>query len=125
MTVGRRLGRTLGFPTANIELSAGNGAADGVWLARAEGVTADGERFRYWALVNVGTAPTVAEGGRRKAEAWLFDFEGDLYGCELRLELLRCLRPERRFDALEDLRRAMEEDRKNALNIIQEDELTL
>lgn len=122
---GRRLGRTLGFPTANIHPTTPEDvrAAEGVWLARIT-VLASGER--YWGLVNVGRRPTVETategGGVCKAEAWLFDFDGDLYGHELRLDLLRYLRPERKFASVEELRRAMERDKEQAINIIENDD---
>ncbi|WP_304708339.1 riboflavin kinase [uncultured Rikenella sp.] len=128
VTTGRRLGRTLGFPTANIELAATDRSRDkeqnGVWLARAAWDDDDSTQ-RRWALVNIGTAPTVTREEKTKAEAWLFDFSGDLYGRELRLDLLRYLRPERKFASVEELRQAMEEDKENALNIIAQDEFTL
>lgn len=128
VTAGRQLGRTLGFPTANIELAATGRSRDkeqdGVWLARAAWEDDRGTQ-RRWALVNIGTAPTVTQEEKTKAEAWLFDFTGDLYGRELRIDLLHYLRPERKFSSVEELRRAMEEDRKNALNIIAHHELTL
>ncbi|WP_298064176.1 riboflavin kinase [uncultured Rikenella sp.] len=126
---GRRLGRTLGFPTANIHLAMSEDvrAAEGVWLARIT-ILESGER--YWGLVNVGRRPTVEtateDGGICKAEAWLLDFDGDLYGSELRLDLLRYLRPERKFASVEELRQAMERDKKQAINIIEnDDEYTL
>ncbi len=128
---GRRLGRTIGFPTANIELEPEQGgeervrAGSGVWLAR---VSLEETGQRYWAVANIGRRPTVetqAGGGRYKAEAWLFDFDGDLYGRRIEVELVRFLRPERKFDSLEELRRAIERDKENALNIIANDEFTL
>ncbi|HJE87578.1 riboflavin kinase [Rikenella microfusus] len=122
---GRRLGRTLGFPTANVHLAAdecrGRRMA-GVWLARIVLEQTDG---RYWALVNVGTRPTVEDAGRCKAEAWLLDFDGDLYGQRIAIELLEFLRPEKKFASVDELREAMERDRRNALNIIANDGYTL
>ena len=76
-------------------------------------------------MVNIGTAPTVTQEEKTKAEAWLFDFSGDLYGRELRLDLLRYLRPERKVASVEELRRAMEEDKPTALKSIAQDEFTL
>lgn len=122
---GRRLGRTLGFPTANVHLPIDRCRAEGmggVWLAR---VTLEDSGERYWGLVNVGVRPTVEDSGSCKAEAWLLDFSGDLYGREIAIELLRYLRPEEKFGSVEELREAMEGDRQNALNIIANDEYTL
>ena len=70
---------------------------------------------RYNAVANVGTRPTVS-GHHVTVEPWILDFEGDLYGREITLEFYRFLRPETRFDSLEDLRRQIladgEETRK-------------
>jgi len=97
---GRALGRTLGIPTANLALPDGLLApAFGVYAAEA--VTADGARRP--AVVNVGDRPTVG-GGKIWVEAWLLDFQGNLYGQPLRLEFHRFLRPERKFSSLEAMR---------------------
>lgn len=96
---GRRLGRTLGIPTANLPLPEGIlPPRFGVYAARA---CFDGQT--HSAVVNIGVRPTV-EGHHVTVEPWILDFEGDLYGHGLRLELTHFLRPERRFDSLEALR---------------------
>ncbi len=122
---GRQLGRTLGFPTANVHLPLARCRAEqmgGVWLAR---IILEDTGERYWGLVNVGVRPTVEDAGSCKAEAWLLDFSGDLYGRDISIELLRFMRPEEKFASLGELRGAMEGDRQNALNIIASDEFTL
>lgn len=120
---GRQLGRTLGFPTANVRLvDPFDPLQAGVWLAS---VTIETTGQRLWGLVNVGQRPTIEETGVWKAEAWLFDFEGDLYGQAIDIELLRFLRPERKFDSIEALREAMLQDKQNAINIIDKHEFTL
>lgn len=122
---GRRLGRTLGFPTANVHLPLAECRQEhlaGVWFAR---IILEDTGERYWGLVNVGTRPTVDNSGLCKAEAWLLDFSGDLYGREIGIELLRFLRPEAKFGSVGELREAMERDKENALNIIANDEFTL
>lgn len=97
---GRRIGRTLGIPTANIPLPDGVlRPAFGVYAA--EVVTEDA---RYLAVVNVGVRPTVGKGGRALIEPWLLDFDGDLYGKPIRVEFYRFLRPERKFASLDALR---------------------
>ena len=103
---GRKLGRTLGIPTANLALPEGCAVpAFGVYACKA---TVDGGE--YLAVTNVGTRPTVG-GHRVTVEPWLLDFDGDLYGRELTLEFYKFLRPERKFPSLEELRL---EIRKNA-----------
>lgn len=119
------MGRTLGFPTANVHLPLERCRAErlgGVWFAR---IILEDSGERYWGLVNVGVRPTVEDSGSCKAEAWLMDFSGDLYGREISIELLKFLRAEAKFASLDELRRAMERDRQNALNIIASDEFTL
>lgn len=95
---GRQLGRTLGIPTANLLLP------DGVVQPRC-GVyackTAVAGR-EYMAVTNVGHRPTVG-GHQTRIESWLLDFEGDLYGQRLTLQFCQFLRPEKKFDSLEQL----------------------
>ena len=98
---GKQLGRKLGFPTANLFLP------EGV-LAPAYGVYAtqihleDGST--HMAVTNVGVRPTVQDGMDVTIEPWLLDYQGDLYGREIRVEFCKFLRPERKFDSLETLR---------------------
>lgn len=103
---GRRLGRTLGIPTANLTLPEEVAKLPfGVYAckARAEGKT-------YLAVTNIGNRPTVG-GHHTTVEPWLLDFSGDLYGKTVSLSFFRFLRPERKFPSLEALK---EEIGKNA-----------
>lgn len=96
---GRRLGRTLGIPTANLSVPEGILVPKfGVYAARAvfDGMTRP-------AVVNIGVRPTV-DGHTVTVEPWILDFDGDLYGHTLRLELTDFLRPEQKFASLEALR---------------------
>lgn len=103
---GRKLGSTIGIPTANLQLNEALAKPqNGVYAAKA---WVDGTM--YFAVTNIGNRPTVG-GHRVTVESWLLDFSGDLYGKKLQLELLSFLRPEKKFDSLEQLR---EEIRKNA-----------
>lgn len=102
---GRRLGRELGFPTANIEVPDDCAAPDGVYRSR---VTVDG--VRYDAMSNLGCNPSVG-GGRRHLETFLFGFSGSLYGRTLHVELLIKIREERSFPSVEVLRQQLEADR--------------
>lgn len=98
---GKHLGSSLGFPTVNLSFPAGvMTPALGVYAARA---CFDGRSAM--AVTNVGVRPTVEDGGQVNAEAYLLDFQGDLYGRQLRLDFYRFLRSERKFPSLEDLRR--------------------
>lgn len=98
---GKRLGSALGFPTANLRFAPGLLIpAHGVYVTKA--VFENGES--HPAVTNIGTRPTVRDGGGVTAEAFLLDFQGSLYGQEVRLEFYDYLRPERKFDSLEELR---------------------
>ena len=103
---GRKIGRSIGVPTANLLIPPGIVVPKfGVYACRVEI-----EGCSYCAVANVGTRPTVG-GHRVTVEPWILDFEGDLYGKEITLEFHKFLRPEQKFDSLEVLRR---EIRKNA-----------
>lgn len=103
---GRKLGRTLGIPTANLWIPEGVVVPrHGVYACRA--ICEEGT---YLAVTNIGSRPTVG-GHRVTVEPWLLDFSGDLYGKKLTLEFHAFLRPERKFESLPELQ---EEIRKNA-----------
>lgn len=103
---GNSLGRTIGFPTANLAISADLPLQDGVYIAE---VNAGGEVYK--AIVNVGTRPTVAGNGGRFVEAHLFGFSGDLYGKEIIVFMLGFIRPEVKFANLEELKSRIEADK--------------
>lgn len=98
---GDQRGRTIGFPTANIDVGEGHIVpADGVYAAVC--VRSDGSE--HACAVNIGRRPTFyAVADRSLVEAHLLDFDGDLYGERLSLRLVRRLRDERRFDGLDAL----------------------
>jgi riboflavin kinase/FMN adenylyltransferase len=100
---GDKRGRTLGYPTANIVPDpALIYPGHGVYACRAAVELEDG--LRWWpAATNVGVRPTFVTGRGLLVEAFLLDFEGDLYGRELRLEFLSRLRGELKFDSIEAL----------------------
>ena len=96
---GNKLGRTIGIPTANLEVPAG-------LVQLPHGVYACKARFdgkSYLAVTNIGTRPTV-KGENVTVEPWILDFEGDLYGKNITLEFYEYLRPEQKFDSLEELK---------------------
>lgn len=108
---GRRLGRELGFPTANLAVDEALAAEDGVYASLVEvgGVC-------YRAMSNLGRNPSVG-GQPRHLETHLFGFEGSLYGREVRVVLLRKVRDERRFDTVEELRAQIARDKEQILNL--------
>ena len=111
---GRRLGRELGFPTANLAVGANLGLEDGVYRSRAEVAG----RW-YNAMSNLGRNPSVGDTERR-LETHLFGFSGELYGRRLRVELLERIRGERRFDPVGELQAQIARDRDEILKRINE-----
>lgn len=110
---GHRRGRTIGFPTANLDPDRVLMPADGVYavIARALGGARErGPLLR--GVANLGTRPTFAAG--RSVEVHLFDFDADLYGARLRVGLVARLREERRFDGVEALRAQIARDAEGA-----------
>ncbi|MDR2894390.1 MAG: riboflavin kinase [Alistipes sp.] len=110
---GSRVGRRLGYPTANIAVPDDLAADNGVWAAVVES-----GRERHDAIANLGVKPTFGEGGPRMLELHLFDFEGDLYGRTVTARLLKFVRPERKFATPEALRAQIEKDEKTTKNIL-------
>lgn len=122
---GKRLGSRLGFPTVNLSpdpqllVPAYGVYAAKVWvLADGHGSETSGEG-PYPAVTNIGVRPTVDDSGRVSIESFLLDFDGDLYGRCICLELYRRLRPERRFHSLEELRQAVMENARQTREVFQ------
>lgn len=105
---GNGLGRTIGFPTANFQLSCGYKAvpANGVY---AVDVTVEGRHFR--GMTNIGVRPTLNDMRGRVIETHILDFNNDIYGKDIRLEFIARVRDEKKFSSLEELARQLEQDR--------------
>ncbi|WP_038032725.1 bifunctional riboflavin kinase/FAD synthetase [Thermonema rossianum] len=112
---GDKIGRTLGFPTANLHIDAAYKLipAAGIYAAYASG-----EQFeRKAALVYIGTRPTLGkEQSRPSIEVFLLNFTGELYEAPLRVELLKKLRDDQKFDSLESLRHQIQKDYQEAIS---------
>lgn len=111
---GQQIGRSLGFPTANIQI-----AEDYKLLPRdgAYAVHAEVNSIRYKAILNIGDRPTV-DGQKKTIEAHLIDFEADLYGQELRIFFQEFLREEKKFESLDALKNQLVVDRERAIFIL-------
>ena len=116
---GKQLGRTLGFPTANIAYeptAEKNGfPKDGVYVALAE---VHGLSKRYAAILNQGHHPTVPD-GPSTIEAHLLDLNEMIYGQQLTLHYHSFLRPEKTFPHLEALKSQLQQDREAALAFVE------
>ncbi|WP_019221898.1 bifunctional riboflavin kinase/FAD synthetase [Bartonella senegalensis] len=111
---GEKLGRLLGFPTANQMLPSQASLAHGVYavrLRRANGVLYDG-------VASFGCRPTVVEDAAPLLETYLFDFSGDLYGESCSVSFLQFLRGQEKFDGLVPLIAQMHDDAKKAKAIL-------
>ena len=103
---GKKLGRTLGFPTANQRFPEGRAVPRfGVYAVRLH---TDGAC--YHGVANVGIRPTVENTDAANCETYLFDFKGDLYGKTAKTEFLSFLRPERHFSNINELKNAVDSD---------------
>ena len=116
---GRKLGRQLGFATANVAIGEELTPPDGVWAVR---VAVVGGEVRP-GVANLGVRPTV-DGSNRVLEVHLFDFSGDLYGREIEVTFVRFLRPEQRFASLDLLRGQIAVDAATACQWLASDILT-
>jgi riboflavin kinase/FMN adenylyltransferase len=109
---GRKLGRQLGFPTANVEPGEEQFPPDGVWVVK---VRHDGS---IWGgVANLGMRPTV-DGVSRSLEVHLFDFAQNLYGWPIEVEFVQFLRGERKFGSLDELKAAIQSDAESARQIL-------
>jgi len=118
---GQQLGRTLGYPTANMKLAAAPSPIQGIFAVRArlcDGV--DGDRHDGdWrdGVASLGTRPVV-DGEEFLIEVHLIDFDGDLYGRRMEVEYIEKLRDEAHFTELDDLVVQMREDERLARTIL-------
>ncbi len=113
---GRQLGRTLGFPTANLNLPPEKFLPrQGVYAVRVQLVNTAGEPLSVLGVMNLGYRPTV-DGTTQTVEVHLLDWNGDLYGQTLRVSLDAFLRPERQFASLDDLQAQIQMDCDSARN---------
>ncbi len=107
---GRKLGRTIGFPTLNLRIAHKRPAASGIFVVQVHGLAE-----RPWpAVASLGVRPTVEDNGRVLLEVHLFDFSGDCYGKLIRVEFLKKLRDEAKYDDLDSLTRAIDADARAA-----------
>ena len=105
---GNQLGRTIGFPTANMQLYDPLKLipANGVYLVEVETLGS-----HYYGMTNIGVKPTVSGAGVRTIETHIFDFDELIYGLDIRVRFIDRIREERRFSSLDALRDQLSADR--------------
>lgn len=109
VTKGEQIGRTIGFPTANLDLK------DSTKLVPANGVYAvkvrvNNEEKTYFGMMNIGYRPTVSQAQKQSIEIYLFDFQGDLYDAHLKVSLYERIRKEEKFVNLATLKSQLSND---------------
>lgn len=112
---GKQLGRTIGFPTANIQIDEPYKLipAKGVYVVKSN---IDGRTV--FGMMNIGTNPTVG-GTELSTEVHFLDFDEDIYGCDIRVWVLKHIRNEKKFESLEALKAQISGDKFFAENYIQ------
>ncbi|NNE33555.1 MAG: bifunctional riboflavin kinase/FAD synthetase [Winogradskyella sp.] len=111
---GKGLGKTLEFPTANIHIDETYKLIpnDGVYVVKSKI-----KATTCYGMMNIGTNPTV-DGKKRSIEVHFFDFHQDIYGDELKIDFLKRLRSEQKFESLDALKSQLKRDKTNALNYL-------
>ena len=112
---GKQLGRTIGFPTANISLEEDYKLVpqNGVYIVQAE---IDSKTI--YGMMNIGFNPTV-QGKQKTIEVHLFDFDTDIYNRKIQVAILQRIRSEKKFESIELLTKQLEEDRNFSRNYLQ------
>ena len=117
---GKKLGRTIGFPTANQIFPKGFvPLKNGVYATRCS----FGNSETYMGVSNVGVRPSIESGDdhRLNCETYIIDFSGEIYGKEMKIEFCSFLREEKKFSSLDELSRAIELDREHTVNFFSKD----
>jgi riboflavin kinase/FMN adenylyltransferase len=118
---GQRVGRDLGYPTANLRLGKRVSPIAGIFAVRVHGrhgALARSAGAGWPAVASLGVRPTIASDGEPLLEVHLFDFDGDLYGQRIEVEFVAKLREEERFDDLDALKAQMDLDAVQARSVL-------
>lgn len=112
---GQKLGRELGFPTANVDIENHDKLipGNGVYAVKVEV-----DRVMFNGMLNIGTKPTVEDTDKKFMEVNIFDFEGDIYGKNIKVEFRERLRDEIRFNGVGELKEQLKKDKVNALKFL-------
>ncbi len=111
---GKQLGRTIGFPTANILLEEDYKLVpqNGVYIVRVE---IDGKTI--FGMMNIGFNPTV-QGKEKTIEVHLFDFDSDIYNCKIQVSIVQRIRSEKKFESVELLKQQLNKDKEFSLHYL-------
>ena len=103
---GDRIGRTLGFPTANVQLRHNRPPLTGIYAVRVAGLGSG----PLAAVASVGVRPTITNAGEMRLEVYIFNFDRDIYGKHVRVDFLKKLRDEEKFRSLDILKAQIAQD---------------
>ncbi len=110
---GDEIGRKIGYPTANLKVNADKILPDeGVF-----GVNLYVDSVQYKGMMNIGNRPTINLKGERRVEVNIFDFDKDIYGQNVRVEMIKKIRNEKKFDSIDELKSQIEKDKLMVLNL--------
>lgn len=112
---GNKLGRTLGYPTANLQPTNAEQIIPAIGIYAIQAIH---NGNRYNGMLSIGVNPTVTDKKELRIEANLFDFDKDIYDNELELVFVKRLRNEQKFDSLDSLVAQIHQDKKDALNYL-------
>lgn len=112
---GNRVGRSIGFPTANLQLYEPLKLVPGNGVYLVDVRTLGGS---FAGMCNIGIRPTLGEGKSRTIETNIFDFEEDIYGLDMELTFISKIRNEKKFDSLDSLSSQLSSDRKVCIDIM-------
>ncbi|PCJ87290.1 MAG: riboflavin biosynthesis protein RibF [Flavobacteriales bacterium] len=112
---GDKIGRTLGFPTANIELEDKHKLipADGIYAVKVFH-----QEKEYNGMLSIGVRPTINDLGNRTVEVNIFDFNKEIYNEKLTINFKARIRDEKKFDSLDEMKKEIEKDKNKSLNIL-------
>lgn len=112
---GYQVGRKIGFPTANLRVDFPNKLIPsiGVYAVR---VSVNGQDYK--GMLNIGYRPTINNGTDLSIEVHILDFEGDIYNQQVRIEFIGFLRPEIKFDSIDELVLQIQKDKEEAIKVL-------
>ena len=113
---GERVGRSIGFPTANIQTDEMYKLVPGIGVYA---VRVEHREKTYQGMLNIGVKPTLGEAASRSIEVNIFDFDQDIYSETLKIEFVKRIRDEQKFDSLEALKSALEADKRKTIEILE------
>jgi riboflavin kinase / FMN adenylyltransferase len=119
VTEGNKLGRTIGYPTANLQIQGEDKLvpANGVYAVTIALKNSSSENNIYKGMMNIGVRPTI-DGTKKVIEVNIFDFNKDIYGQSMRVYLRKYLRPEQKFDGLEALKAQLARDKERVEKVL-------